>query len=117
MEIGADNRLFKRVEGELGVRYSPQGSNREFCTTIKNISGGGIRVSLLKRLERGELLDLEIFKYNTDIRARCRGRVVWIWDEYVNRREGEDLFEAGIEFVDSHPLRIARLINYIENKE
>jgi len=115
MPIGTDNRIFERVQGELAVRYSPQGSNREFCTTTKNISGGGIRVSLLKRLDPGTLLDLEIFKYNADIKARCRGKVVWIWNEPMNK-ENEQIFEAGIQFINSQLLYIGRLVNYLESQ-
>ncbi len=115
MHIGTDNRLFERINGELAVRYSPHGSNGEFCTTAKNISGGGIRISLLKRLEPGSILDLEIFKYNTDARARCRGKVAWIWDEPLNKKS-EEHFEAGIQFIDSKLLYIGRLINYLERR-
>lgn len=116
MYIGTDNRIFERVEGELAVRYSPQGTNREFCTTTKNISGGGLRMSLLKRLEPGSILDLELFKYNSDLRARCRGRVVWVWDEPLNK-EAQQHFEAGIQFMDTKLLYIGRLIEYLERQK
>lgn len=115
MRIGTDSRIFERVEGELAVRYSPQGSNREFCSTTKNISGGGIRMPLLKRLDPGTVLDLEIFRYDTDIKARCRGRVVWVWDEPMNE-EKEQFFEAGVQFIDRQLLYIGRLISYLEGQ-
>ena len=115
MPIGTDNRVFERIDGELAVRYSPQGSNREFCTTTKNISGGGMRVSLLKRLDPGTLLDLEIFKYNTDLKAICRGKVAWIWDEGIGK-EKKGLLEAGIQFIDTQFLCISRLIEYLEKQ-
>lgn len=115
MRIGIDNRLFARVNGELDVRYSPHGSDREYCTTTRNVSGGGVRMPLLKKLEPGTILDLEIFKHNTDLSSRCRGKVAWVWDEPMNR-EDEQLFEAGISFIDSQLLYIGRLINYLENQ-
>ncbi|MFC1624695.1 PilZ domain-containing protein [Candidatus Omnitrophota bacterium] len=114
MNIGVDNRLFERTEGELGVRYSPQGSDREFCTTSKNISGGGIRMTLLKRLKVGDILDLEIFKYNRDVKARCRGRIAWMWEEPMDK-ESETLFEAGIQFIDRKLMYLGRLISYLES--
>ena len=110
MRIGTDSRVFERLDKELAVRYSPVGSNREFCTTTKNISAGGVRMSLLKNLSPGTTLDMEIFKYDSDIKARCRGKVVWIWDEPMSK-ESEELFEAGIEFLDKRLLYISRLIN------
>ena len=115
MRLDTNNRIFERVEGELAVRYSPQGSNKEFCTTTKNISGGGIRISLLKKLTPGTILDLEIFRYNTDIKARCRGKVIWVWGESMDK-EDEQAFEAGIEFIDRQVLYIGRLTNYLETQ-
>ena len=116
MRIGTDNRLFERIEGELAVRYSPQGSNKEFCTTTKNISGGGIRMSLLKRLKPGTILDLEIFKYDTDIKVRCRGKIAWAWDEPMDK-ENWQYFETGIEFIDRRFLYLGRLISYLESQK
>ena len=116
MHIGTDKRLFERIEGELAVRYSPQGSNKEFCTTTKNISGGGIRMSLLKRLRSGTVLDLEIFRYGTDMKVRCRGKVVWAWDEPMEKESGR-YFETGIQFMDTRFLYLGRLINYLEGQK
>ena len=116
MRIGTDNRLFERFEGELAVRYSPQGSNREFCTTTKNISGDGVRISLLKRLRPGTILDREIFKYNKDIKVRCRGKVIWTWDEPMDKEMGQ-CFETGIQFMDRQLLYLGRLIGFLATQE
>ncbi len=115
MHIGTESRLFERIEGKLAVRYSPCGSDREYCTSTKNISGGGIRISLLKRLKPGAMLDLEIFKYDSDIKTRCRGKVVWLWDEPMNQKTSQ-FFEAGIQFMNTELLYVGRLISYLENK-
>lgn len=109
MRTGTDSRLFERIEGELAVRYSPRGSDREYCTTTRNVSGGGVRMSLLKRLEPGTILDLEIFRYDSTIKTRCRGEVAWIWNEPMNKKTGQ-LFEAGIRFLDAELLYIGRLM-------
>jgi len=113
MDLSVDNRLFARVDGELGVRYSPRGSDREYCTTTRNISGGGVRMPLLKKLERGSVIDIEIFKHNTDLMARCRGTIAWVWDKPANQETGQ-MFEAGISFMDRQLLYIGRLIDYLE---
>jgi len=104
-----DNRLFERVSGELAVRYSPQGTDGEFCSTTKNISGGGIRMPLLKKLKPGATLDLEIFKHNTDMAFRCMGRVMWIWDVPQNTNQ-DHVFEAGVKFLNPDLLYIGKLI-------
>jgi hypothetical protein len=104
-----DARVFERIDKELGVRYSPQGTNAEFCSTTKNISGGGIRMPLLKKLKPGSVLNLEIFKNKADFFIRCRGKVAWVWDAPADQK-GEQLFEAGIKFIDPHLLYIGRLM-------
>ena len=116
MHVGTENRLFERIDGNLGVRYSPQGSNKEFCTTTKNISGGGIRIALLKKLSPGTKLDIEIFKYDIDMKTRCRGKIVWVWQEPMNR-DDDHYFESGISFIDNQPLSIGRLISYLSQKQ
>lgn len=109
MLAGSDNRLFERVSGELAVRYSPQGADGEFCSTTRNISGGGIRMPLLKKLKPGAAVDMEIFKNNTDTAFRCMGKVVWVWDTPINKKEGR-VFEAGVKFVNPDLFQIGRLI-------
>ncbi len=116
MHIGTDSRLFERIDGELAVRYSPQGSDGEFCTNTRNISGGGMRISLLKKLDLGTMLDIEIFKYNTELKTRCRGKVIWMWNEPMDT-EAEQHFEAGVEFVNSQLIYVGRLMEYLQKQK
>lgn len=103
----AERRMFDRVDGVVAVRYSPAGSSIENYATTKNISGGGIRISLFRKLAPGTVVDLEIFKINSDSSARCRGEVMWI-----NRTadKGKRCFEAGIRFVGLNFVYIGELI-------
>jgi hypothetical protein len=110
MLAGSDNRLFERVSGELAVRYSPQGTDGEFCSTTRNISGGGIRMPLLKKLKPGAMVDLEIFKNNTDAAFRCIGKVMWVWDAPINKKD-DHVFEAGVKFLNPDLFHIGRLID------
>lgn len=103
-----DNRMFERVNGELAVRYSPQGTDVEFCSTTRNISGGGIRLPLLKKLKPGTIVSLELFKNNTDMIFRCMGRVIWVWDASINEKECH-IFEAGVKFLNPDLSCIGRL--------
>jgi hypothetical protein len=105
--VKTERRFFERIDADLAVRYSPYGSDKEYCTTSKNISGGGIRISLLKKLEPGTLLDLELFKYNSPVKTRCRGRIAWMWNEPSDHNNR--YFEAGIEFIDNHFVSINKL--------
>jgi len=116
MPISTDKRVFERVEGDLAVWYRPQRSNKEFCSTGKNISAAGIRITLLKKLDVGTILGIEIFKYNVNIKAICRGKIVWIWD-YPEDTESKEFFEAGIQFIDRDLLQIGKLMSYLEGQQ
>jgi hypothetical protein len=106
-----DNRMFERVSGELAVRYSPQGADGEFCSTTKNISGGGIRMPLLKKIKPGTTVDLEIFKHNnTDMAVKCMGKVIWVWNAPMDKKE-DHFFEAGVKFLNPDLLNVGRLID------
>jgi len=105
-----NNRLFERVSGELAVRYSPQGTDGEFCSTTRNIGGGGIRMPLLKKLKPGTTVDLEIFKNNINTAFRCMGKVVWIWDAPTSKEE-DHIFEAGVKFLNQDLLQIGKLMD------
>lgn len=104
-----ENRVFERIDAELSVRYSPQGADREFYSTTRNISGGGIRIPLLRKLDPGTLVDMEIFRPNTDDSIRCRGKVVWAWGVPMDKKQGE-LFESGIKFINPNLLHISTLL-------
>jgi len=110
MLAGSDNRLFERMNGELAVRYSPHGTDGEFCSTTRNISGGGIRMPLLKKVKPGATIDMEIFKPDTSLSFRCMGKVVWLWDAPINE-QNDRAFEAGIKFLNPDLLNIGRLID------
>jgi len=116
MRMAHDRRIFERIEGELDVScMPPQELSGEFHGITKNISGGGIKVSLLKKLSPGTVLDLEIFKHDTNIRARCRGKIIWAWDSPGDKESGH-VFETGIQFIDGHLFYIGRLIGYLEGE-
>jgi hypothetical protein len=99
--------MFDRIDGAVTVRYSPPGSPVENYAITKNISGGGIKISLFRNLSPGTVLDLEIFKVNSNDSARCRGEIMWI-----NRTadKGKRCFEAGIKFVGLNFIYMGELI-------
>ncbi len=109
-----ENRVFQRMNGEFSVRYSPLGTDGEFCSTTRNISGGGIRMPLLKKLKPGTTVDLEIFRHNTDMVFKCIGKVVWMWDNITDEKE-ERAFEAGIKFLNPDLFYIGRLMDSLKN--
>jgi len=117
MTTMTDKRLFERIDGELGLRYTLHNDNREILSAAtKNISGGGLRTTLVKKLAPGTLLDLELSIDNGDVKLRFEGKVSWLWDEPMNK-EKEELFEAGIQFVNQRLFYVGRLIKYLETNK
>lgn len=117
MYKGQDRRVFRRVKGELAVKYGLNGSTRKYSTTTKDIGGGGMGISLLKKLAPGTILDMEIFKYNSNISASFRGKVVWVSRRPLKgKNKKKKYFEAGIKFIDLGFLYIGILINDLESR-
>lgn len=115
MYKGIDRRVFRRVDGELAVKYGLNGRARKHCTATRNISGGGMRVPIFKKLAPGTVLDMEIFKQNSNISAKFRGKVVWVSRTPIKSKK-KKLFEAGIKFIDLGFLYIGLLIGDLESQ-
>lgn len=110
----ADRRVFERIEGELNIRYALHNDYKEiFSTVTKNVSGGGIRTTLIKKLDLGTLLDLEIAIHEGDVKIRFKGKVAWVRNEPMDK-EKEEFFEAGIEFINQKLLYIGKVMGALE---
>lgn len=115
MYKGIDRRVFRRVKGELAVKYGLNGNDMKYSTTTKNISGGGMAIALLEKLAPGTILDMELFKHNSNISAKFRGKVAWI-SKKPRKGKKRKYFEAGIKFIDLGFLYIGILISDLESR-
>jgi len=109
----SERRTFRRIEGEFPVRYTPSRGRREYRTVTKNISGGGMRITIFKRVPQGTILDLEIFRDDSGRNARCKGEVRWIGSAGKRKKA----LDAGIKFLDLSFLFIGNLIGDLESKK
>ena len=115
---GEDTRVFERIAGELVVRYRPSKSSKEYYATTKNISGGGIKILTTNRLVKGTVLDLEIFKNNSNVSANCTGEIVWVEQVPCNSFDNKKkCFEAGIKFTNMCLFYIADIINALKDAD
>ena len=116
MHITTEHRVFERIEGELPIRYALHENNKEIFSAItKNVSGGGLRTTLLKKLDPGTLLDIEISIYDGDMKLRFKGKVAGVWDEPMDK-EKKELFEAGIQFIDPRLFYVGKIIDCLEKR-
>lgn len=108
-----DRRVFRRIEGEVSVRYTIPGSHKEHRTATRNISGGGMRIPILKRLQPGTVLDIEIFRDKSSRSAKCKGEIRWI--AYITMKgKRKKSLEAGVKFLDLSFLFMGNLIGDLE---
>lgn len=115
MDSYLERRIFERIDGILTVKYTKEGQKKEYYSVTKNISGGGIKIELPEQLKLGTILDLHIFKINSDISTTCKGSIIWTVKASI-RRSGEDFFEAGVKFLNANFLYIGSLIYDLETR-
>ena len=104
-----DKRIFVRFDSELTIRWRKEGEAKEFFTTVNNISGSGINISIFKKITPGTVLDIEIVEDISGSTTKCRGEVVWgSTSEQRNRNIAP--FKAGIRFLDTDLMYVGSLI-------
>lgn len=109
MDSYLERRLFERIEGKVTLKYNKEGQKKEYHAVTKNISGGGIKIQMSERLKPGTVLDLQIFRINSDISMGCKGKIIWIVKTPAKQHEANS-FEAGIKFLNASFLFIGSLI-------
>ncbi|MFH1783133.1 MAG: PilZ domain-containing protein [Candidatus Omnitrophota bacterium] len=115
MNAQLDRRLFRRIEGEFAVRYAMQGSDREQYAITRDISGGGMKISVIKKMSPGSDIELVVFKNNSSTASRCRGEIAWVSKKPIKRGQNK-VFDVGIRFKESSFLCIGNLINDLKEE-
>ncbi len=108
----SDRRIFKRVPGEFQVSVNKKrGKNQELGYT-KNISGGGLCLSLFRKVRKGLMLELELLRRGYTGSFPCKGEVVW-----VARNGGDNRFDVGVRFTDTDLLYVAKLMKDLKGRD
>ncbi|UCD15799.1 MAG: PilZ domain-containing protein [Candidatus Omnitrophota bacterium] len=66
-------------------------------TQTENISAGGIRVFIARRLKPASIVTVTIYKIKKDP-IICQGRIIWVFSRKHPENEEQVLFDTGIEF-------------------
>jgi len=77
------------------------GENKVYSLHTENISAGGLRVILEKKLAINTPLSIELGLGLKDI--KCKGRVIWVTDIKSLQMGEVTLFDTGIEFTQIEP--------------
>ena len=109
-----EKRREKRLEEEtkLSIRILPDeeqeiDENVVYALT-KDISSGGLKILTDKMLPIDTLLDIEMTLSKMRKIVSVKGKVRWLKQLY-----DDDVFEVGLQFVDTPPESIMLLLEYI----
>jgi c-di-GMP-binding flagellar brake protein YcgR len=93
-----ERRHFVRVKYPCEI--SIYGSKRvTIPAQTENISAGGIRVLLDKKLPVSSIIELDIYGIK-EKPIVCKGRILWVFTRKNLYRDGELRYDTGIEFHD-----------------
>ncbi|MFO8052825.1 MAG: PilZ domain-containing protein [Candidatus Omnitrophota bacterium] len=90
-----ERRKFVRVSLPLQISLSNQ--SYAISTKTENISAGGIRLILKKKLENGLIVNLKIRNIKKEP-INCQGRILWVFSRMNSSQENKILYDTGIEF-------------------
>ena len=94
---GINKRRFIRINFPYTIHLH-WNSDVSVSAYTEDVSSGGIRVVVKKKLEVSTVLDLEI--YLSQIPIVCKGKVIWIKDKENFMLEGTKFFDVGIALCD-----------------
>ncbi len=111
---GKNRRKYTRFKEALDVIYALE-KKAHFKDTarIVDISEGGAKLLLDKKLAKDDILHLKLELPHTNETAEIEGRVIWSEDEKGENESGKRLFHVGIMFSGEPPNR--SLIGYIRS--
>lgn len=113
---GNERRCYVRVDADLPVRYTiPKGSVNLDAIKTKNISVGGICMTLNEKLSMHEILALEIGLPEGPMAVTVKGEIVWVREDIEQgKKDGIRHFDIGIEFRELLPKDKDRLFKFIK---
>jgi len=111
-----ERRSFVRVNTDVPVRYAiPKKVSNPKPVKSKNISVGGIAISLCEKLTLRDTISLEVEIPGVPVPVTVTGEVAWIREDVEQEDEqGIRHFSAGIEFKELLPKDKKRISKFIK---
>jgi c-di-GMP-binding flagellar brake protein YcgR len=114
---GVDRRRFVRVEYPCLITIRKGISTpQSILTHTEDISIGGVRVIIRKRLGLMAEVDLELDLMDTLSTIRSRAIISWIAETPSGRQDASLNYDTGIKFIDiedEYRRRIQKIVNHI----
>ena len=113
---GGERRCFTRVNSDMPVRYNfSKMSNNAKAVETKNISIGGICMSIDEKLALHDQVSLEIELPGLSASINAKGEIVWVKENRSQSgRAGIRHFDVGIEFKDLAPKGKSLLFKFLK---
>ena len=102
-----EHRRFIRLNAPIGVLYRLKKKSRkvrEVATLLRNLSGGGIRMTTKGELRQGDIVELSIEIPLVEDPVRATGEIVWARS-----------LEAGVRFVDIRSRSLREVLDYVHH--
>jgi c-di-GMP-binding flagellar brake protein YcgR len=104
-------RKYLRVNSAVKINYQIGNDTPRVNCVSRDISEGGVRLSLYQHIKIGTTLKLGIYLQDTAEPEQVFGKLVW-----EKETPGKDYpFEAGIEFSLFDPVFRSRIHSYVES--
>jgi c-di-GMP-binding flagellar brake protein YcgR len=113
-----ENRLFERINAPMQISYEVVENAPAKTAESKDISGGGIRLSLNEKLKEGSALKLMIgIPGAANKTTVAYGVVVWTRKiEIMGPGKASGYYETGIQFTKADPLILGQIFKYFQKK-
>ena len=108
-----EHREYIRLDRSLKVSYKvvDAAGDKEISFT-EDISGGGLRLSLKRRVQPGAFLEVEIYLPEITKPIVVTGEVRWL----DNKDDAEYPFVVGVKFAEIDQLDRGKLLKYIRER-
>lgn len=108
----AEQRQHTRISKSLVISYRPANQFLGSGGRSKNISGGGICLPLVQKLEPHVILKIGFSFSNDDKPMEAMGEVVWV----KKREDTQFPFEAGIKFINIKPADRDKILDVVSKE-
>ena len=112
-----ERRMFQRIEDIVSVRYTTRKGKLKDVTLVKDLGGGGIRISLAEMLKPGTVVDLEITIPDDPRSFPAVGEVVWQEEVNISGESVGRYYDTGIKFTEIDPVCLGRVYTYFHQKK
>lgn len=113
-----EKRLYERISVPVKIKYEVKNRPKLTKETVsKDLSGGGICLSLREKLLPKTQLTMKVEIGSSNDSINLNGKVAWNRRVEVAEEAGANVYyDTGIEFIDADPININRVVTHFYGK-